>query len=189
MNKHGRWAYAGSLYLIVLLIISAWAWREYSLEYDTRYPARIIFEHDFFTTEEGRPIHKVEAGQPVYYRKAFCVSLDDPDRLVQELRDGERGFCSAGDAVTREQTGYFGTIYGLTRGTFIDGIALPIPDRTFEVEEGCYDVVQQIVIPKTLPPGLYYLQLKFTYYRNTFQKTAGKGVTRTAKNIAFEVVE
>jgi hypothetical protein len=161
----------------------------WALEYDREYPAVIIFEHEFFTRDNGGAIHQVRAGQAVNYRKAFCVSLDDPQQLVDELKTGERGFFKAGDAILEEQTGFFGQIYGVTRGQYIDGVALPVPDRTFEVQPGCYDITQQVVIPKTLSPGNYYLSIRYTYFRNTLQKAAGRGVTRKAKNISFEVVE
>jgi len=187
--SNGARLYAGALYALALSVVWGYVWREWSLSYDTAYPARVIFEHEFFTDEEGRPLPKVRAGQAVNYRKAFCVSLDDPDRLVDELKKGERGFYNAGDAVLEQQRGFFNVIYGKTRGQFVDGVALPIPDQTFEVQEGCYDITQRIVIPASLPPGLYYLQLKFTYYRNSFQKAAEQGVTRVAKPIYFEVVE
>lgn len=185
----GARLYAGALYLLAAVVVWGYLWREYSLRYDMEYPARVIFEHEFFTDEEGKPLPTVKAGQAVNYRKAFCVSLDDPDRLVDELKSGERGFYNAGDAILEKQRGFFGIIYGKTRGQYVDGVALPIPDRTFEIQEGCYDITQRIVVPSTLPPGLYYLQLKFTYYRNSFQKAAEQGVTRVAKPIHFEVVE
>jgi len=186
--KLGRLLYAGTVLATLAALLWLALWREWALRYDTDYPARIIFENNFFLDKAGAPVQDITAGDTVYYRKAFCISLDDPDRLVAELVRGSRGFIEAGDAVLTPQTDHFGTIYGLSRATFVDGVALQVPDRTFEVREGCYDVTQSLRIPATLPPSDYALVFRFTYYRNRWQKGEGQGVTRSATPIRFRVI-
>ena len=182
-----RVTYSATVLLTLVVLLSLALWREWSLRYDTAYPARLIFENNFFQDDDGQRLYAIAPGQTVNYRKAFCVSLDDPDRLLRELVRGEREFVRTREAVLQEQTQYFGTIYGLTRATFLNGLALQIPDRTFEIQEGCYDIVQSIRIPNTLADGEYVLVFKFTYYRNRWQKGEGVGVTRAAAPIRFRV--
>ncbi len=182
-----RVLYGATVLMTLALLLWLALWREWSLRYDTAYPARVIFENNFFQDDSGQRLYVIAPGQTVFYRKAFCVSLADPELLLAELVRGQRAFIRAREAVLQEQTEHFGIIYGLTRATFLNGIALQIPDRTFEIQEGCYDIVQTILIPNTLPNGEYVLVFKFTYYRNRWQKGEEVGVTRTAAPIRFRV--
>lgn len=159
----------------------------YCLTLDTQYPATVIFEKENFEDKNGAPLTVVKAGQEVYYRKAFCVSANNPEGLKTDLASGKMGFVTQEDTLLQEQRAIFGRIHGITRAKFVNGIQLQLPDRTFEVKEGCYDIRQIITVPDILPNGLYALQFSFTYYNNIVQKAIGQGITRTAKPIYFEV--
>lgn len=157
----------------------------YSLKFDRDYPAKIIYENDYFSDNKGSPIRKVNAGQKVKHRKAFCVSLDNPDKLAEQILLNARPF----DKPALDTGSKAEIIYGLTEGQFVDGVSLPLPEKSFGVAPGCYDVTKEIVVPKTLPPGQYYLQLKYTYFRNGLQYSSRDGVSRLARRITFEVIE
>ncbi len=181
-----------SVELLVLVAIagSVWGmvWREYALTLDDAIPVRVIFEAETFSDLQGRPQLRVTAGETVYYRKAFCLSLDDPDGMFEEMTAGERAFESQQDTLLRDYAAAGAPIEGVTNGFYINGVLTPIPPRTFTVWPGCYNLTQTIRIPRALDPGLHDLVFEFTYYRNFWQRLAGRGVTRRAKPIALEVI-
>jgi len=49
---------------------------------------------------------------------------------------------------------------------FVDGLIFQSQDTATVLEQGCGHVHRDIAIPKTLPPGTYYLKITATYHIN-----------------------
>jgi len=161
----------------------------YAVKYDTDYPAIVVYENAFFQDKDDTPKYIVRRGDVVFYKKAFCVSLDSPQQLLEHLKEGRENWVKSNDSLMQDQYNTFGPLHGAIKGSFIDTVAISVPTRDFEVVEGCYETNNSIRIPEGLSTGLNTLNFRFTYYRNAIQLALQTGPTRYAKPIQFEVID
>lgn len=59
----GRVLYGTSVLVTLAVLLSFALWREWALRYDTAYPARLIFENNFFEDDYGQRLGVITPGQ------------------------------------------------------------------------------------------------------------------------------
>lgn len=162
----------------------------YSVTKEDPYPAVIVEEATYFVDINGELVYKVRRGDIVYFDKEFCISLTDPQALVDKLLSGQIGHNDTTRDLTEADQVTRGSIKGISRGHFSDGIVVLLPDREFIIGEGCYRVRNSVRIPEALSTGPNKLQFNFIYQINTIKSAFNlDGPSRYSEEIKFEVVK